>query len=57
MADNKNERIVINEGVLKKNLNPPPTSDRPPPPKAQSAQSQHATRPPRLEPPKQDGGR
>jgi hypothetical protein len=33
----KNQRVVINEGTLKKNLNPPPTSVRPPPPRAQVA--------------------
>jgi hypothetical protein len=30
-------RVVINEGNLKKNLNGPPTTPRPPPPKAQIA--------------------
>jgi hypothetical protein len=33
----KDQRVVINEGTLKKNLNPPPASERPPPPKAQTA--------------------
>ncbi len=33
----KNPRVVINEGTLKKNLNPPPKSERPPPPKPQTA--------------------
>jgi hypothetical protein len=33
----KGQRIIINEGTLKKNLNPPPTSHRPPAPKAQIA--------------------
>jgi hypothetical protein len=30
-------RVVINEGTVKKNLNPPPVGIRPPPPKAQVA--------------------
>ncbi len=34
---NDNHRVVINEGRLKKNLNPPPIGARPPPPKAQVA--------------------
>lgn len=33
----QNQRVVINEGTLKKNVNPPPTSERPPAPKAQNA--------------------
>ena len=28
---------VITEGLVKKNLNPPPKDERPPPPKAQTA--------------------
>ena len=30
-------RVVINEGAIKKNINPPPVGPRPPPPKAQVA--------------------
>lgn len=30
-------RVVINEGTLKKSLNPAPVTPRPPPPKAQVA--------------------
>ncbi|WP_158068736.1 hypothetical protein [Chlorobium sp. KB01] len=38
--DSFKERVVINEGALKKNMNPPPPSgERPPPPKAQVAPS------------------
>jgi hypothetical protein len=39
MADKprQDQRVVINEGTVKKNLNPPPTSPRPAPPKAQVA--------------------
>ena len=33
----KSRRVVIHEGTLKKNVNPPPKSERPPPPKAQIA--------------------
>jgi hypothetical protein len=32
-----NQRIIINEGTLKKNFNSPPQTERPPPPKAQTA--------------------
>jgi hypothetical protein len=32
-----NTRVVIKEGTLKKNLNDPPTTPRPPPPRAQVA--------------------
>lgn len=32
-------RVLINEGTVKKNLNPPPVGIRPPPPKAQVAPS------------------
>jgi hypothetical protein len=34
---NQNQRVVINEGTVKRNLNPPPTSPRPSAPKAQVA--------------------
>ena len=53
----QDQRAVINEGTLKKNLNPPPTSPRPAPPKAQVAppaaapKAQGAT-PPTALPPK-----
>jgi len=30
-------RVILNEGTLKKSLNPPPTGERPAPPKAQTA--------------------
>jgi hypothetical protein len=30
-------RVVINEGIIKRNLNPPPIGARPPAPKAQVA--------------------
>jgi hypothetical protein len=30
-------RVVINEGALKKNVNPPPSGSRPPPPRSQRA--------------------
>lgn len=33
----QNQRVVINEGTVKKNQNPPPTGPRPGPPKAQVA--------------------
>ena len=33
--NHKNDFVPINEGTLKKNLNPPPQSERPPAPKAQ----------------------
>jgi hypothetical protein len=33
----KDQRVIINEGTLKKNLNDPPTSARPAAPKAQVA--------------------
>jgi hypothetical protein len=33
----KGQPIIINEGTLKKNMNPPPTTERPPAPKAQVA--------------------
>jgi hypothetical protein len=36
----KGQRIIINEGTLKKNMNPPPTNERPPAPKAQVAPQQ-----------------
>jgi hypothetical protein len=40
----KAQFVSIKEGSIKKNLNPPPTTDRPPPPKAQvSPQSTHAS--------------
>jgi len=42
-------RVLINEGTVKKNLNPPPVGIRPPPPKAQVAvkpKAQAATPPP-----------
>ncbi len=32
-----NQRVVINEGTLKRNVNPPPTTPRPAAPKAQVA--------------------
>jgi hypothetical protein len=35
--NSKDQRVIINEGTLKKNLNPPPNSARPAPPKAQVA--------------------
>jgi hypothetical protein len=39
MADKpqQDRRVVINEGTIKKNLNPPPNTPRPAPPKAQVA--------------------
>jgi hypothetical protein len=33
----QNQRVLINEGTLKKNMNPPPASARPPAPRAQVA--------------------
>jgi hypothetical protein len=33
----RQQRVVINEGTLKKNLNPPPASARPPAPQSQVA--------------------
>jgi hypothetical protein len=55
MADkpHQNQRVVINEGTLKKNLNPPPTGPRPAPPKAQvAAPKAQAPTPPTTSPPK-----
>jgi hypothetical protein len=39
----QNQRVVINEGTLKRNLNPPPSSPRPSAPKAQVATPPPAT--------------
>jgi hypothetical protein len=33
---NENKRIIINEGTLKKSLNAPPETPRPPAPKSQT---------------------
>jgi hypothetical protein len=43
-------RVHINEGTLKKNLNPPPTTNRPPAPQSQAPKS-----PPPSPPPKRQG--
>ena len=41
----KDHRVLIAEGTVKKNLNPPPTSARPAPPKAQVAPHEISIRP------------
>ena len=47
MADKPrlDQRVVINEGTLKKNVNPPPNTPRPAPPKAQVARTPAAPTP------------
>lgn len=47
-------RVVINEGALKKNINPPPSSPRPPAPAAQVVpRPQQPAQPP--QPPRRGG--
>jgi len=46
-------RILINEGTLKKNLNPPPTTSRPNAPQSQVAPAKSPPPPP---PSKRQGG-
>ena len=37
VESSKERRVLINEGTLKRNINPPPTTPRPAAPKAQVA--------------------
>lgn len=58
MADPpKEHRVLINEGTLKKTLNPPPSGPRPPAPKSQIAPTPPPSpKPPTQTPPNRTGG-
>jgi hypothetical protein len=42
MVDDSGKRVIINEGTIKKSLNPPPKSERPPPPSSQTVPTARA---------------
>lgn len=54
MANKPNQRVIIEEGALKKSLNPPPTSQRPPPPRPQTPPAPSAAT--QSQPPKPSNG-